>query len=93
MVLIGYLILRGLLSDGDGAISRLVIQYVNNGWLWTEAFLKPVDKVLRITLFLTGWAVLFLLYGWDKQSPIVERLTRLLHYQISSCFKHDHYTS
>jgi potassium efflux system protein len=27
--------------------------------------------------------VLFLLYGWDKQSPIVERLTRLLHYQLA----------
>lgn len=83
IVLIGYLMLRGLLSDGMEQLSRLVIQYVNNGWLWTEAFLKPIDKVLRITLFLVAWAVLFLLYGWDKQSPIVERLTRLLHYQLA----------
>ncbi len=36
-----------------------------------------------ITLFLVAWAFLFLLYGWDKQSPIVERLTRLLHYQLA----------
>ncbi len=84
VVLIGYLILRGLLSDGMEQLSRLMIQYVNNGWLWTEAFLKPIDKILRITLFLVAWAVLFLLYGWDKQSPIVERLTRLLHYQLVS---------
>jgi potassium-dependent mechanosensitive channel len=84
IVLIGYLILRGLLSDGMELLSRLMIQYVNNGWLWTEAFLKPLDKLLRITLFLAGWAVLFLFYGWDKQSPIVERLTRLLHYQLAS---------
>lgn len=83
-VLIGYLVLRGLLSDAMEHTSRLMIQYVNNGWLWTEAFLKPIDKVLRITLFLIAWAVLFLLYGWDKQSPIVERLTRLLNYQLSS---------
>lgn len=84
IVLIGYLILRGLLSDAMEQLSRLLIQYVNNGWLWTEAFLKPIDKVLRITLFFVAWAVLFLLYGWDKQSPIVERLTRMLHYQLAN---------
>lgn len=83
LVLIGYLILRGLLSDGMDMVSRLTIQYVHNGWLWTEAFLKPIDKILRITLFLSSWAVLFLFYGWDKQSPIVERLTRLLHYELA----------
>lgn len=84
IVLICYLIVRGLLSDGMEHASRMMIQYVNNGWLWTEAFLKPLDNVLRITLFLISWAVLFLLYGWDKQSPIVQRLTGLLHYQLVS---------
>lgn len=84
IVLIGYLLLRGLLSDGMEQLSRLMIQYVSNGWLWTEAFLKPLDKVLRITLFLTAWVILFLLYGWDKQSPIVEQLTSLLHYKLAS---------
>ncbi len=82
IVLIGYLILRGLLSDSVEQFSRWMIQHTHNGWLWTEAFLKPIDKVLRITLFLVAWTVLFLLYGWDKQSPIVERLTRLLQYQL-----------
>lgn len=82
IVLIGYLILRGLLSDGLEQISRLMIQYVNNGWLLSEAFLKPLDKVLRITLFFAAWVVLFLLYGWDNQSPIVARLNGMLHYQL-----------
>lgn len=83
IVFIGYLILRGLLKDGMEQLSQLMIQHVNNGWLWTEAFLKPIDKALRITLFLVAGGVLFLLYGWDKQSPIVERFTRLLHYQLA----------
>jgi potassium efflux system protein len=83
LVLIGYLVLRGLLSDAMEMLSSLTIQYVHNGWLWTEAFLKPIDKVLRIALFLSAWAVLFLMYGWDKQSPIVERFTRLLHYNLA----------
>ncbi len=82
LVLIGYLVLRGLLSDGMEQVSRLTIQYVHNGWLLTEAFLKPIDKLLRMALLLTSGAVLFLLYGWDQQSPIVERLTRLLHYHL-----------
>lgn len=82
MVLIVYLILRGLLSDGMDMVFNVVIQYTTNGWLWTEAFLKPLDKLLRIALFIASWTVLFLIYGWDEQSPIVERLTRLLHYQL-----------
>lgn len=86
-VFIGYLVMRGLLSDGMEQLSRLMIQYVNNGWLWTEAFLKPIDKILQMTLLLSAGALLFLLYGWDKQSPIVERLTRLLNYQLVSFFK------
>lgn len=82
IVLIGYLTLRGLLSDGVEQLSRLMIQHVNNGWLWTEAVLKPFDKVMRMALFLSAWLVLFILYGWDKQSPIVERLNGLLHYKL-----------
>ncbi len=82
MVLICYLTLRGLLSDAVLQLSNIMIQHVNNGWLWTEAFLKPLDKILRLTLFFAAWVTLFLLYGWDKQSPIVERLTRMLNYKI-----------
>ena len=83
MVLVGYLIMRGLLSELMEFFSRLLIGHVNNGWLWTEAFLKPLDKVLRIGLFLTAWVVLFFFYGWDRQSPVVERLDNLLHYHLA----------
>lgn len=84
IVLIVYLVVRGLLTDAMEQLSRMMIRYTNNGWLLTEAFLKPLDTVLRITLFLVAWAGLFLLYGWDNQSPIVVRLTGLLHYQLIS---------
>ena len=84
IVLIAYLILRGLLSDGMEQLSGFMIQYASNGWLWTEAFLKPLDKILRIALFLSALAVLFLFYGWDKQSPVVVWLNWLIHYQLVS---------
>lgn len=86
-VLIAYLILRGLLTDFFEVISSLVITYFRNGWFWTEAFLKPLHRILRILLFLTGWGALFLLYGWDKQSPIVEQLTTFLHYEFLHVLK------
>ncbi len=82
LVTMAYLVMRGLLSEGMEQLSQLVIQYLPNGWLLNEAFLKPLDKLLRIMMFLSGGALLFLLYGWDKQSPIVERLWGLLNYQF-----------
>lgn len=82
VVLVCYLILRGLLSELMEYASRLLIRHVSNGWLWTEAFLKPVDKVLRISLFLTAWFILFFFYRWDRQSLVVESLNKLLHYQL-----------
>lgn len=82
-VLVGYLIIRGLLNEAMERASYVLIRHVTNGWLWTESLLKPIDKVLRIALFLMAWAVLFLLYGWDQQSPVVERLNKLLHYHLA----------
>ncbi len=82
MVLIGYLVLRGLLSDSVEQFSRIVIQHSSNGWLLTEAFLKPLDRILRIILLTAASATLFLLYGWNAQSPIVERLNAILHYPL-----------
>lgn len=82
LVLMGYLLLRGLFSNLMDQCFKLTIQYSTNGWLLTEAFLKPLDKILRITLFLSAWAVLLLLCGVDKQSPLLDRLNRLLHYKL-----------
>ncbi len=79
-VLVGYLVIRGLLIDGIESLSNLLIRHVINGWLWTEAFLKPLDKLVRLGLFLSAWAALFALYGWNQQSPVVVQLIKLLHY-------------
>ena len=76
IVLIAYLVLRGLLSDSVEQFSRVVIANSSNGWLLSEAFLKPLDKVLRIFLFV--------FYGWGQQSPIVERLNDLMHLRLAN---------
>jgi len=82
IVLIGYLMLRGLLSDTMQLCYRLTIEYFNNGWLLTEALLKPLDKILRIALFFSSVAVLFMLYGWNAQSSVVMHIKQLLHYEL-----------
>lgn len=84
VVLIGYLVLRGLLTDSVEQLSRVVIQHSSNGWLLTEAFLKPLDRILRLSLLLAAGTLLFVFYGWGQQSPIVERLNALLHYKLAS---------
>jgi len=55
-------------------VAQLFIKNVRNGWLWSEAFLKPVDKVLRILFFISAWFVLFALYGWGWDSNAVKNL-------------------
>ncbi len=82
LVLIAYFLSRALLSDCMEMLSNFMIRHVNNGWLWTEAFLKPLHKILRLLVFFGAWVVLFLLYGWNQQSPVVERLNKLLVYPI-----------
>jgi potassium efflux system protein len=87
MFLAGYLLVRGLFNDVMEYFSHLLIRHVTNGWLWTEAFLKPIDKILRILLFLGAWVVLFFLYGWDRQSTVVVNLNKLLHYHLFDLLK------
>lgn len=82
VVLVGYLIIKGLVHDGMEWLSHVFIRHIHNGWLWTEAILKPLDRVIQILIFLSSWVVLFLWYGWDRQSPVVERITKLLHYRL-----------
>lgn len=82
LVMIGYLVLRGLLDELMQRISYVLIRHVANGWLWSEAFLKPIDKIFKVILFLASWVFLFFIYGWDRQSPMVERIGRLLKYPM-----------
>lgn len=47
-----YVLIRGLLIDALEMISEWMIASLYNGWLWIEVFLKPLDKLLRLMLFL-----------------------------------------
>lgn len=82
LVLVGYILIRGLLFDALELFSEWMISSLRNGWLWIEVFLKPIDKIVRITLFLLSVMVLFQLYGWHSDSLVMLRLHQLAKYPI-----------
>lgn len=82
LVLVGYILFRGLLFDALELFSELMISSLRNGWLWIEVFLKPIDKILRILLLLASVLILFQLFGWHSDSLVMISLEKLAQYAI-----------
>lgn len=82
LVLSIYVLVRGLLIDFMEWLSELFIRRLRNGWLWTQAILRPLDKILRIALIILAVFVLFMLYGWDGNSYVVQKMIVILHYNL-----------
>jgi potassium efflux system protein len=82
IILLSYFLLRGILSELMEFFSQLIIQYIPSGWLLTQAILKPVHSIMSLTLFVGSWIILFVFYGWDQQSPVVERLNNLIQHPL-----------
>ncbi|QMT60349.1 mechanosensitive ion channel protein MscS [Legionella sp. PC997] len=82
LVLVGYIIARGLLFDALELFSELMISSLRNGWLWVEVFLKPLDNILRILLLIASIHVLFQLFGWNSDSLVMINLGKFAQYTI-----------
>jgi potassium efflux system protein len=82
MVLVGYILARGLVFDALELFSEWMISSLKNGWLWIEVFLKPIDGILRIVLFLASISILFQLFGWHSDSLVIASIEKLSHYSI-----------
>jgi potassium-dependent mechanosensitive channel len=82
LVLAGYLTVRGLLIDALEYISELFIGYVKQGWLWTQAILKPVDRILQIILFLCAAIFLMRLYHLDNNEFFINSVRHLLYEKL-----------
>lgn len=80
--LVGYIVARGLLMDFTNWLSDYIITNTRNGWLIVQAVLVPLDKVLRITLLLGGFLLLFSSYGWNQDSYIVIKLYEILFWTL-----------
>ncbi len=82
LVLVGYILSRGLLFDALELLSESMISSLRNGWLWIEVFLKPIDKILRVVLLLLAVGVLFQLFGWHSDSFVITSLEKISQYSI-----------
>lgn len=82
LVLTGYILLRGLLIDAMRLFASYLVTNVRNGWLWSEAFLKPLDRLLRLALLVFAWYVLFLSYGWDEDSAMGKSIVDFLNLKL-----------
>lgn len=82
LVLSVYMVLRGLWNDIVEWISEQCIGRFHNGWLISQAVVKPIDNVVTVTLFLAIFIALFYLYGLSSQSFIIKLINEILHFNL-----------
>jgi potassium-dependent mechanosensitive channel len=86
VVLTAYLLLRGLLDELIRWASEQCIRRFRNGWLWSQALLKPFHQVLKLILLLLSALGLFQLYGWRDHAPAINiSLSHLLAAKLFTC--------
>ncbi len=81
-VISAYVVMRGLLFDALELVSEWMVTGVQNGWLWIEVVLKPIDKILRIFLLLFCLYLLLRLFDWPADAQAFNRLYKLGEYPI-----------
>ncbi|MCC5792075.1 MAG: mechanosensitive ion channel [Legionellaceae bacterium] len=77
-----FILARGMLFDALELLSEWMIASLQNGWLWIQVFLKPLDKIMRLVLFIAAALILFELIGWHTQAPLLERLMEVSSYKL-----------
>lgn len=82
LIITGYVLIRGLLFDALELLSELMISNLKNGWLWIEVILKPLDKVLRVVLFIFSLFVLFKLFDGRSDSTLMTTLRKVGDYPL-----------
>ncbi len=82
LLLTAYILLRGLIFDVLELLSELMISSLQNGWLWIEVILKPLDKIVRVSLFLASIVVLFQLFGWYADSFVMGNVHKFGYYPL-----------
>lgn len=86
MVVLYYVIVKGVLLDFIDLLSDLAIRYLEHGFILSEAFLNPVIMLVRLGVFFSSMALLFWFYGWDSHSFVVMQLMHVLYYPLFESF-------
>lgn len=80
IILAAYVMLRGLFFDALELLSEWMISSLHNGWLWIEVILKPLDKIIRVALFLSSLYMVAYLFGWSSDPQVIDAINRLITY-------------
>jgi potassium efflux system protein len=84
IVIIGWILARGLVNDMMNWVSDFFIQRMPNGWLWTEAVLKPLRRLFNLFLLLLVLVVLLWVYGFQEGSLLIAKIRSGIQYEIFS---------
>ena len=79
-----FLLVKGVFDDLIQYACEIFVRSFTNGWVWMEALIKPVQKILNVILFLFSLAVLALLYGWEQSSMLLQKIIQWSDYSIIS---------
>lgn len=82
VVIISYVLARGLLVELMQATAHFMISNLHNGWLWTEAILKPMDQLIQLLLLIGSGLLLFELFDVYTDTSLVAYLHRIGQYSI-----------
>ena len=82
LMMTAYILVRGLVFDLLELLSEWMISSLQNGWLWIEVILKPLDKILRVLLILVSIVILFQLFGWYADTFVMGHLHRFGNYRF-----------
>jgi len=78
-----YLLMRGLLDELIRWLSEQCIRRLRNGWLWSQALLKPMHQLLKLILLLACIMFLITLYGkWDSSAVISNNIDKLFNLKL-----------
>ena len=82
LLITGYVLVRGLILDVLDLLSEWMISALQNGWLWIEVILKPLDKILRVLLLVISIFILFQLFGWYSDALVMGSLQEFGQYPL-----------
>ncbi len=86
MILTIYMVIRGLLIDFMELNYELVIRHFKAGWLWAQAFVRPLDRVSRIALFILVIWLLVHLYHLDDSPVFIAYVHKFSNWKLGEFF-------
>lgn len=82
LVLTLYVLARGIIIDAMSTLAGFTIRNMRNGWLWTEAILKPLDRLIRLLLLFASVGGLVYIYGWHDNQAVISLINSFFKLQL-----------